>query len=134
MQLFQEVTDPPVPITSNKDIEASECFDCDRSVRARETQDFNLILFYPHLNRLPDIISLVIYGVCKALLNCGVRIIEETVSLSPIRIFDDSFLDYTVSDILQRFPQLLVQRSSEYLFFNIMKILVQNISILPLSA
>ena len=119
MQFFQEVTDPPVPVASDKHIEAFQSFNCHRSVRAGETQDLNLILFNPHLNRLPDIVSLVIYSVCKALLNGSVRVVEEAVSLRSIRMLDNTLFDNAVSDVLQRFPQLLMKRPSENLFFNL---------------
>ena len=69
MKLFQKISDPAISIPAHKNIVVLQRLDRDRPVRPREAQDLDLILFDSDLDRLPDIIRLVVNGVGKALLN-----------------------------------------------------------------
>ena len=81
--------------------------------------DLNAVREDTNLYGLPHIVALVVYCVAEALLNGGVGIIKEAFCLCPIWKLDHLLLNHTVSDILERFPQLLMKRSFKGLFYNL---------------
>ena len=68
---------------------------------------------------LPDVVTLVVHSVGQGLFDCHIGIVEETIGLCHIRQLLNTLGQHHIADILQRFPELLMQRSLESLFNNL---------------
>ena len=94
MKFFQEITYPSISISANKDVIGFQRFNRNRSVWTRKAENLNLVFFNTYFNGFSNIICLMIYSIGKALFNCGIRLVEEAIGFSTIRVFYDLLLDH----------------------------------------
>ena len=75
--------------------------------------DFNAIRQHTHFDRLPYIVSFVIYSVAQSFLNSGEGVVKVALSFGNVGLLDNLFSDHRIADVLECIAQLLVQRPLE---------------------
>src|SRR5579883_2438612 len=71
-----------------------------------------------NLNRFAHFIITMIDGIDKDFLNRGIRIIEKTISLSTIRIFNNMFSNNRIADVVESISKHLAYWATKCFFNN----------------
>ena len=108
MKFLQIISNTSIPVSPPYNMVRLESLNRHRAVRSRVAQNLDSIRLHSNFYRFTDIITLMVYGISQSFLYGRIRIVEETVSLSSVRMLYDFLLDDIVPDISQGIPELLM--------------------------